>query len=115
MKISNANVTINIKELESSISFYQSIGFHLEQRWNNHYAKLTAPGIEIGLHPSENSNKTEIQNGISLGFTTPDFETIKIELGQLGILFTERTEEGGDFIHFHDPDGTPLYFIRPKW
>ena len=26
-----------------------------------------------------------------------------------------RQEEGGSFLHFTDPDGTPLYFIKPKW
>jgi len=28
---------------------------------------------------------------------------------------TERSEEGGQFLHFADPDGTPLYFIKSKW
>jgi len=28
---------------------------------------------------------------------------------------TERSEEGGQFLHFTDPDGTALYFIKPKW
>ena len=26
----------------------------------------------------------------------------------------ERSEEGGEFLHFIDPDGTSLYFIKPK-
>jgi len=27
---------------------------------------------------------------------------------------TERSEEGGQFLHFADPDGTALYFIKSK-
>ena len=28
---------------------------------------------------------------------------------------TERQEEGGQFLHFTDPDGIACYFIKPKW
>jgi hypothetical protein len=31
------------------------------------------------------------------------------------INVTERKEEGGQFLHFNDPDGTALYFIKSKW
>lgn len=114
MEILNSNVTINVKNLDNSISFYQSIGFMLKQRWSSHYAQLTAPGIELGLHPSDtiSSNK---QSGISIGFTTKDFEATKNELANLNIPFTERSEEGGKFLHFNDPNGVSLYFIEPKW
>lgn len=115
MEILNANVTINVKDMAVSIEFYQSIGFVLKQRWDDHYAQLKAPGIEIGLHPSRNLTSTPINSAVSLGFTTPNFEATKNELRQLGIPFDERQEEGGDFIHFKDPDGTPLYYIQPKW
>lgn len=100
--------------MASSISFYQSIGFELKQQWGEHYAQITAPGIEIGLHPSEQAS-AENRKGMSIGFTTSDFEATGAELSRLGISVTERKEEGGDFLHFNDPDGTSLYFIRPKW
>lgn len=115
MEILNSHVTINVKDMDASISFYKSVGFALKQRWDNHYAQLTAPGIEIGLHPSDNLNKPDDPKALSIGFTTADFETTKDELTQLEIPFNERSEEGGDFINFKDPDGTPLYFIKPKW
>ncbi len=50
-----------------------------------------------------------------MGFTTNNYEDTKAELKQLNISVNERTEEGGDFLHFNDPDGTSLYFIKPKW
>lgn len=115
MEILHSNLTINVKNFNESIAFYEKIGFSLKQRWGDHYAQLTAPGIEIGLHPSDSDAPIGRRDGISIGFTTSDFEQTKNELAELGISFTERNEEGGDFLHFQDPDGTRLYFIRSRW
>lgn len=111
MKIKDAHVTINVSDLEKSISFYKSIGFELKMQWGEHYAQLIAPGITIGLHPSSSTGS----GGVSIGFTADDFEKAKTGLKELFIKATERNEEGGSFLHFNDPDGTPLYFIKPKW
>lgn len=115
MKIKNSNLTINVKDLDKSIQFYESIGFAIKEKWGNHYAQMVAPGILIGLHPTKSSNLQGSSVGLSIGFTTDDFEGTKNELHTLGITVTKRTEEGGDFLHFNDPDGTPLYFIQSKW
>lgn len=115
MNIKDSNVTINIENIEKSISFYESIGFTLKERWSNHYAQLTAPGIMIGLHPTNESSTQRNSGGLSIGFTTEDFEETKTTLKQLGIKVIERKEEGGEFLHFNDLDGTSLYFILPKW
>lgn len=115
MIIKDSNITINVRDLAKSITFYKSIGFTLKGRWNNHYAQLSAPGIVVGLHPIPESNAQPNSGNVSIGFTTGDFEETKIELNQLGIKTSERKEEGGEFIHFDDPDGTSLYFIKPKW
>jgi predicted enzyme related to lactoylglutathione lyase len=115
MNIITTNLTINIKDMDRSISFYQSIGFTVKQRWTNYYAQLSAPGITIGLHPSTPENLKENSGNISIGFTTNNLEETKDSLQQLSIPVTERKEEGGQFLHFNDPDGTALYFIKPKW
>ena len=115
MNIKNTNVTINVRNLEDSISFYQSIGFELKQRWSNHYAQLSAPGIEIGLHPTHESNLKGNSGNVSIGFTTLNFEETRTLLTELNIVINERKEEGGSFLHFKDPDGTSLYFIEPIW
>ena len=115
MNIKDSNVTINVRDIEKSIVFYESIGFTLKERWSNHYAQLSASGIVIGLHPTKESNLQSNSGNLSIGFTTDDFEQTKADLLEFGIALTERKEEGGDFLHFNDPDGTALYFIQPKW
>ena len=115
MTIKQANVTVNIKDMDQSISFYEAIGLTVKNRWGNYYAQLTAPGIDIGLHPTGNGNLAGNSGNVSIGFTTDNFDETKTFLQQLSIPVTERSEEGGQFLHFNDPDGTALYFIKPKW
>ena len=113
MPITNANVTVNVKDLDTSISFYESIGLTIKNRWGNFYAQLVAPGITIGLHPGNNLPGNS--GNTSIGFTTDDFDGAKALLERLSIESAARQEEGGAFLHFNDPDGTALYFIKPKW
>jgi catechol 2,3-dioxygenase-like lactoylglutathione lyase family enzyme len=115
MIIKEANITINVKDLNKAVSFYESLGLKLKNRWNNYYAQLTAPGVIVGLHPSEDSNLTGNSGNVSIGFTINNFEEAKTLLQKLSVAITERNEEGGEFLHFSDPDGTALYFINPKW
>lgn len=115
MTIKDSNITINVKDLDKSISFYTSIGFTVKNRWEHYYAQLTAPGVVIGLHPAGDNNLAGNSGNVSIGFTTDNIEETKSELQKLSIRTTDRLEEGGEFLHFSDPDGTALYFIKPKW
>ncbi len=115
MTLKDANVTINIKDMDRSVSFYQSIGLALKGRWGNFYAQLTAPGLVIGLHPTSNENLHGNSGNVSIGFTTDNLDETRSALQQLAIPVTEMKEEGGQFLLFTDPDGTALYFIKPKW
>ena len=114
MVIKDSNLTIMVKDMDRSISFYQAIGFALKQRWSDHYAQLTAPGVLIGLHPTNDSSLKGSGN-TSIGFTTDNFGEAQSMLQKLSVDFQPREEEGGQFLHFADPDGTMLYFIKPKW
>jgi catechol 2,3-dioxygenase-like lactoylglutathione lyase family enzyme len=115
MIIKDSHVTIMVKDMDKSISFYESIGFSVKQRWQNYYAMLQAPGIVIGLHPLNEMGAVAGSGNVSLGFTSASFEETKAGLNKAGIKSEERTEEAGDFLHFKDPDGTELYFINPKY
>lgn len=106
MSIKNSHVTIMVKDMDISISFYQTIGFTLGQRWQNDYAMLAAPGIVIGLHPIEKSLAAKGSGNVSLGFTSDNFEETIVLLNNAGIKSEMGAEEAGDFLHFKDPDGT---------
>jgi predicted enzyme related to lactoylglutathione lyase len=103
-----------VKDMDNSISFYQSIGFSVKNRWDNHYAQITAPGLTIGLHPSNVDIPKGNSGNVSIGFTAENFEEAKQVLSGLSVDLQLREEEGGQFLHFSDPDGTALYFINPK-
>ena len=115
MIIKDANLTLMVKDMDKSISFYEGLGLAVKNRWGNHYAQLTAPGIVIGLHPTNGNNVTGNSGNASIGFTTDNFQEARNFLEQRSIPVTSRDEEGGQFLHFSDPDGTALYFIKPKW
>jgi catechol 2,3-dioxygenase-like lactoylglutathione lyase family enzyme len=115
MAIKDSNITIMVKDMDKSIAFYQSIGLSLKNRWGNNYAEVEAPGITIGLHPVSADNVKRGSGSVSIGFTTDNFEETVSMLSQLPIQAEKRNEEGGQFIHFTDPDGTAVYFIKPKW
>ena len=104
-----------VKDMDRSIAFYQAIGLTLKNRWGNYYAQLTAPGLTIGLHPGNETMQSTTTDNISIGFTTDNFEDAQARLEKASVDTMSRQEEGGAFLHFTDPDGTPLYFIKPKW
>ena len=115
MTIRESNITIMVKDMDRSISFYQSLGLTMKSRWGNHYAQLTAPGVIIGLHPSSKASPVAGSGNTSIGFTTDNFEEAQTLLTNLSVNVEARNEEGGQFLYFADPDGTLLYFIKPKW
>ena len=113
--LKQSTITIQVADLERSITFYSSIGLNLEKQWDGHYAEMKAPGMTIGLHPAKEHTPSIGSGNTSIGFTCTNFEKAKTTLLELSIPVKERNEEGGSFLHFQDPDGTALYFIDPKW
>ena len=112
MKLTQAALTVMVSDMGRAISFYSSLGFTLHQRYGDHYAEIVAPGMKIGLHPSR-SVLTPSDN-VSIGLIAESFDAARKELEELGIAYEERSEQGGNFLHFRDPDGTPVYFYEAK-
>jgi len=113
IQIKESNVTIMVKDMDNAILFYEHIGLTLKQRWDNHYAMLTAEGITIGLHPGGND---EAGSGtVSVGFMIDDINEAKMLLDDFKIPYKEDDGKSGHYLHFSDPDNTLLYFVLPKW
>jgi len=113
MKLTNSNVTIMAKDLDKSIAFYESIGLKLQQRWDNHYAMISGPGVTLGIHPSE--EKPEGSGSVSIGFMIENVKEVEELLSKNKIKFKTEDGKSGTYTHFKDPDGTILYFVLPKW
>ena len=114
IKITETNVTIMVRDMDKSISFYESIGLNLKERWGDHYAMITSTGITIGLHPTGEHFKETTQH-ISIGFMVGDVKEATALLEKNNIAFKSDDGKSGTYLHFHDPDGSVLYFVQPKW
>lgn len=111
--ITESNVTIMVSDMDSAIQFYQTIGLTLKQRWENHYAMISAEGITIGLHPSEGGNNNS--GTVSIGFMVDNIGDPKALLDANNIPYKEEDGKSGHYLNFTDPDNTHLYFVQPKW
>lgn len=102
-----------VHDMDRSIKFYESLGLTLKQRWDNHYAMISAPGLTIGLHPAEGD---DLNSGtVSIGFMVNDIDPVKTRFEREKISYTEEDGKSGYYVHFCDPDGTLLYFVKPGW
>ncbi|MEP6582606.1 MAG: VOC family protein, partial [Ginsengibacter sp.] len=112
--ITGTNVTIMAKDMDVAINFYESIGLNLQNRWGDHYAMMTTTGITIGIHPA--NQETDLTSGsVSIGFMPDSLEEAKELLHKNNIAFKIDDGKSGAYLHFKDPDGTVLYFVKPKW
>jgi catechol 2,3-dioxygenase-like lactoylglutathione lyase family enzyme len=111
--LKESNITIMTENMDNSIRFYESLGLTLKQRWGDHYAMITGPGVTLGIHPSD--SKPAGSGSVSIGFMVDQFEDMKKLLEKNGIQYKADDGKSGDYLHFKDPDGTILYFVKPKW
>src|SRR5436305_15036198 len=99
------------KDMDKSIDFYtKGLGLQLKQRWDNHYAQVSAPDIVIGFHPAEETgNET---TGISIGFGVDSLAEAEKRLEELSVTYETAEDKAGKLAHFKDPNGTLLYFME---
>lgn len=113
IKITETNVTIMVTNMNSSIEFYQSLGFEIKNRWGDHYAMLTTTGLTLGIHPSD--GKTKGSGNVSIGLMVDDINEAKGLLEKNKISFQHHDDKSGIYLNFTDPDGTIIYYTQPKW
>jgi catechol 2,3-dioxygenase-like lactoylglutathione lyase family enzyme len=102
-----------VKDMDKAIAFYQSIGLTVKNRWGNNYAMLTAPGVTIGLHPTEEASTGS--GTVSVGFMINDVSEARILLKKNSIVYKEEEGKSGHYLHFKGPDGTILYYVKAGW
>ena len=113
INITGTNVTIMTKNMDNAISFYESIGLTLKQRWDDHYAMVVTQGLTIGIHPAEDA---ELNSGtVSIGFMIDKIEDAKSLLDKNNIAFKAEDGKSGRYLNFKDLDDTALYFVEPGW
>jgi catechol 2,3-dioxygenase-like lactoylglutathione lyase family enzyme len=113
MQIMESNVTVMVTDMDKAVDFYSGLGMQLKQRWENHYAMLTAPGIVIGLHPAKQTYDSH--TNVSIGFMIDDIADAKKLLDTMNVSYESNEDKAGHFISFSDADGTQLYFAQIKW
>ena len=115
ISITASNVTIMVASMDKTISFYESIGLKLKQRWDDHYAMVETAGITIGIHPGGNEDPSLIESHVSIGFMINDIREARSLLEKNKISYKVDDGKSGNYLHFKDPDGTLLYFVQPGW
>lgn len=113
MQINDSNVTLMVNDMDIAVNFYQNIGLELKQRWENHYAMLTAGNMTIGLHPADGG--TTGSGAASVGFFIDDIAEAKAMLDKHNISYKEDDGKSGHYLNFRDTDGNNLYFVKPGW
>jgi predicted enzyme related to lactoylglutathione lyase len=113
IRITETNVTIMVRDMNRSISFYENIGFEMKNRWGENYAMLSTTGLTIGIHPS--SDEIKGSGTVSIGLMIDDINEAKALIEKNKIKYEMHEDESGIYMSFKDPDETIVYCTQPKW
>lgn len=106
-----ANVTVMVSDLDAAIAFYTEIlDFELRNRYGNHWADLSAPGLNIGLHPT--TKKFETAHNMQLGLHVADIHAAMVKLQESGVACRMNENSQEKLAFFTDPDGNSMYLVQ---
>lgn len=112
----HASVTLMVSDFDRAVRFYtETLGLPLKGRYENEFAEVEAPGLNIGLHPlGTQEPEAKPRRSITLGLQVDDLEAAIKDLKGRGVRFTSDTSEDGflSLIFFEDPDGYTLYLCQ---
>jgi len=107
----SSTVTVMVSDMGLAVSFYTEIlGFELRKKYGDHYAEIEAPGLLIGLHPSD--REVKLGDNMSMGYGTKDLDSTVAYMRTKGIQLTVKEDGPVRIAHFTDPDKNPLYAIE---
>jgi 5'-nucleotidase len=114
-------------DLEPTVSFYQSLGFSVDQEYKNKEEKLVEVTLRKGgavvryslMHSSSrNASPTSVTSGVEIYFVVLNLDRLYEEIKGLGIVVEqeiESTDSGGKEFVILDPNGHRLVFAQPKF
>ncbi len=97
MILKAGNVTVFVSDLDRAINFYtQILGLKLDNRYDNEWAEIIAPGLTIGLHPAmDYGPQPGKSESLSIGFTVDSLNEEMSNLRSRGIIFSPNIVEDG--------------------
>lgn len=111
--------TIHVKNLQASIKFYQEVvGLVLRRRFapapGTELAFLGVGETEVELYHVYGETLPDRVEGISIGFTTDDADTLRSELIEKGLNVSEMVSPNPNlqFFYAKDPDGISVQFVE---
>ncbi|MFI5172686.1 MAG: VOC family protein [Chitinophagales bacterium] len=113
MKITGTNITIMVSNMDTSIKFYEMLGFTIKQRWENNYCMMSTTDLTIGIHPGKDGMAPSEQ--ISIGLFVEDINEVKKLLADNNVVYDYHDADEGIYVNFKDPDGATLYYSQPRW
>jgi catechol 2,3-dioxygenase-like lactoylglutathione lyase family enzyme len=114
MKLTRANVTLMVADLDRSLAFYtQTLGFARRARHGDFFAEALAQGLTLVLHPRR-PGATAGAGHLSLGLHAENIDRAAEDLRARDVAIERQENEANRFVFFQDPDGTPLYLIEAK-
>ena len=113
-------VTINVKDMEQSLSFYQEIiGLDIDRRLNpmpgTEIVFLGSGETKVELIRNEKNNDPRYGTDISLGFTVDSIDTCMELLASKGVPIQSGPFQPNPMIRFVyvlDPDGVKIQFVE---
>jgi glyoxylase I family protein len=117
-------VRYQVTDMDRSVEFYtQRLGFTLDHRQGNAFAKVSAGGLSLLLSGDGSSGARPLPGGRKqtpggynrVVLRVEDLPACIDELAQAGVTFRNgmETGPGGRQIQIEDPDGNPVELFEP--
>ncbi|MDP9038862.1 MAG: VOC family protein [Acidobacteriota bacterium] len=112
--VTGGNATVYITNMTAALAFYTEVlGMQVTSHYGDHWATVAAGGFTVGLHPeSEKYARPGTPGSIQVGLNVAgSIEAAREKLVAAGAKSVGEVlrGEGGNFVHFTDPDGNALY------
>jgi len=112
--VTGGNATVFVTNMDAALEFYTTaLGLKVSSHYGDHWATVDAGSFTIGLHPkSEKQPAPGTPGSIMIGLSIDEsIDTAAAKLSAHAVRNLGEIERGngGNFVHFQDPDGHELY------